>query len=56
LFMALELREKTWKLGCTTGHGQKPRERTIAACHQARCSKKSPRPNNALVCLKPRQW
>ena len=31
LFMALELREKTWKLGCTTGHGQQPRERTIAA-------------------------
>jgi transposase len=36
LFMAFELREKTWKLGCTTGHGQKPRERTVAACHQAR--------------------
>jgi transposase len=36
LFVAFELREKTWKLGCTTGHGQKPRERSIAACHQAR--------------------
>jgi transposase len=31
LFLAFELREKTWKLGCTTGHGQKPRERTMAA-------------------------
>jgi transposase len=36
LFVAFELSEKTWKLGCTTGHGQKPRERSIAACHQAR--------------------
>ena len=32
LFVALALSEKTWKLGCTTGHGQKPRERSIAAC------------------------
>jgi transposase len=31
LFLAFELGEKTWTLGCTTGHGQKPRERTIAA-------------------------
>jgi hypothetical protein len=31
LFVAFELREKTWKLGFTTGHGQKPRERTITA-------------------------
>ena len=36
LFVAFELREKTWKLGFTTGHGQKPRERSIAACNQAR--------------------
>ena len=36
LFVAFALREKHWKLGCTTGHGQKPRERTIAARHQAR--------------------
>ena len=35
LFVALALSEKTWKLGCTTGHGQKPRERSIAACNQA---------------------
>jgi transposase len=31
LFVAFELSEKTWKLGCTTGHGQNPRERTMAA-------------------------
>jgi transposase len=31
LFMAFELRENTWKLGCTTGPGQKPRERAVAA-------------------------
>jgi transposase len=31
LFMAFELSENTWKLGFTTGHGQQPRERTIAA-------------------------
>ena len=36
LFVAGELREKTWKLGFTTGHGQQPRERSIAACHQTR--------------------
>ena len=36
LFVAFALREKTWQLGCTTGHGQKPRERTVAARHQAR--------------------
>jgi transposase len=35
MFMALELRENTWKLGCTTGHGQQPRERPVAARHQA---------------------
>jgi transposase len=31
LFLAFELSEKSWKLGFTIGHGQKPRERTIAA-------------------------
>jgi transposase len=31
LFLAFELSEKSWKLGCTSGHGQKPRERTMAA-------------------------
>ena len=34
--LAFELREKTWQLGCTTGQGQKPRARCIAARHQAR--------------------
>jgi transposase len=36
LFVAFELSEKTWKLGFTIGYGQKPRERTVAARHQAR--------------------
>jgi len=36
LFLAFELSEKTWKLGFTTGHGQKPRERTVPARHQER--------------------
>ena len=36
LFMAFALSENTWKLGCTTGPGQKPRERAVAARHQAR--------------------
>jgi len=31
LYMALELSEKTWKLGFTTGLGQEPRERDIPA-------------------------
>jgi transposase len=36
LFVAFELSEKTWKLGFTTGHGPKPRERTVTARHQER--------------------
>src|SRR5215470_3517618 len=36
LLVAFELREKTWKLGFTTGHGQKPRERTVPARQQER--------------------
>src|SRR6266567_2270789 len=36
LFVACELSEKTWKLGSTTGHGQKPRERTMTARQQER--------------------
>lgn len=31
LYVAFELSDKTWKLGFTTGHGQKPRERSIPA-------------------------
>jgi transposase len=31
LFVALELSENAWQLGCTTGPGQQPRERTVAA-------------------------
>jgi transposase len=31
LCVAFARREKTWKLGFTTGHGQKPRERTVTA-------------------------
>jgi hypothetical protein len=36
LFVAFALSEKTWKLGCTTGHGQQPRERTVPARQQER--------------------
>src|SRR2546427_128734 len=36
LFVAFELSEKTWKLGFTTGHGQKPRARTVTARQQER--------------------
>ena len=36
LFVAFELSEKTWKRGCTTGHGQKPRARSLAARNQTR--------------------
>ena len=31
LFLAFDLSEKTWKLSFTTGHGPKPRQRTIPA-------------------------
>jgi len=34
LCVACELREKTRKLGFSTGHGQKPRERTVTARQQ----------------------
>ena len=43
LFLAFELSEKTWKLGFTTGHGQPPRERSIAA--EYRNFKRHFRPN-----------
>ena len=36
LFMACELREKTWTLGCSIGHGQKPRARMLPARDQKR--------------------
>src|SRR5438093_277960 len=36
LFVAFELSEKTWKLGFTTGHGQKPHERTVTGRQQER--------------------
>ena len=36
LFGAFELSEKAWKLGFTTGYGQQPRERTVAARQQGR--------------------
>jgi transposase len=36
LFMACALSEKTWQLGFTVGHGQKPRARSIPARHQTR--------------------
>jgi transposase len=36
LFMSFELSEKNWKLGFTTGPGQKPRERTVTARDQQR--------------------
>ena len=36
LFLAFELSEKKWKLGFTTGPGQKPRERTVTARDQER--------------------
>jgi hypothetical protein len=34
--VAFELREKTWQLGFTTGHGQQPRERGFAVRPQTR--------------------
>ena len=36
LFVSFELSDKNWKLGFTTGHGQKPRERTVTARYQER--------------------
>src|SRR3977135_80485 len=59
LFVAFELSEKTWKLGFTTGHGQKPRERTVPARQQERVLEESahakrrmglPAPAPVLIC------
>jgi hypothetical protein len=36
LLVAFARRDKTWKLGCTTGPGQKPRARTVTARHPER--------------------
>jgi transposase len=36
LFMAFELSEHTWQIGCSIGHGQKPRERMLPARDQQR--------------------
>jgi transposase len=36
LFVAFERSENTWKLGFTTGHGHKPRERPVSARQQER--------------------
>ena len=36
LFVAFERSETTWKLGFTTAHGQKPRERSVPARHHER--------------------
>ena len=36
LFLAFELRETSWKLGFTIGHGHKPRERIVTVRHPAR--------------------
>src|SRR2546428_4874097 len=56
LFVAFELSEKTWKLGFTTGHGQKPRERTVTARQQecvldeiAQAKRRVGLPDTALV-------
>jgi hypothetical protein len=56
LFLAFALREKTWKLGFTTGYGQQPRERRIAARHPARLLQEVSKPHDALASLKPHQW
>src|SRR5213080_4770830 len=48
LFVASELSEKTWKLGFTTGHGQKPRERTVSARQQERVLDEIARATNRL--------
>ncbi len=56
LFLAFELREKTWKLGFTTGHGQPPRERSIPARHQARVLHEVAQANTALVSPIPHPW
>ena len=50
LFVAFAL-SKHWKLGFTTGHGQKPRERTVSARQQERVLDEIAQPNAAWVSL-----
>ena len=57
LFVAFELSEKAWKLGFTTGHGQKPRERTVdRAAAGARAPRNRPGQTPLVVCRKRRRW
>ncbi len=44
LFVAFERREKNWKPGFTTGHGQYPREQGVEARNQARLLQEVGRP------------
>ena len=56
LFVAFELSEKTWKLGFTTGHGQKPRERTVTARQQERVLEEIVQAKRRQVCRTRHPW
>jgi hypothetical protein len=54
--MAFELSDKTWKLGFTTGHGQKPRERNVTARDQERVLNEIAQAKRRLGCWRRRPW
>ena len=50
LYLAFELGEQTWKLGFTTGAGQRPRVRTVARpAKYRRCWWRWSEPRSGLV-------
>jgi len=54
--VVFELSEKTWQLGFTTGHGQKPRERSAAVRQQERVLDEIAQAKRRWVCRKQRPW
>jgi hypothetical protein len=56
LYMALELSEKTWKLGFTTGRGQEPRLRDVPSRDVVVLEGRGPRPSGVLTCRRRRRW
>ena len=56
LYMALELSEKTWKLGFTTGLGQEPRQRDIPGRAVQAMEAEIPPPRSASACRRKRPW
>jgi hypothetical protein len=56
VFVAFELREKTWKLGCPLAMGKTHAHARWWHVTQTACSMQWPRPKRAWVWTPPRWW